>query len=551
MLLQLHIRNYAIIKEIQLDFEKGLQVLTGETGAGKSILMGALGLVLGDRADSSAITAGEDKCIVEARYDVKAIPSLPELFEQYDLDFDHNITLRREINANGKSRAFVNDTPVNLNVLKRVSSEIVDLHRQFDILELGQKRFQLELVDALAQTRKLLAGYRHIYLDWERTSREWQQLKQTYTQEQAALDYIQFQYNELEEADLKENELEDAASGLEMFGQAEAIKQALQQSVHILQNDESALVDQLRQIINSLTPFEKLHKLEDVITRLQQSYIELKDISGELEDIENAVEMNAEQMEYLQSRVDLGMRLMKKHQVNSTAELLAIKNEFSAKLEQFNLFEGDLQRLEKDADLLFEKLTGSGKMLSTERAKITAPIENEVNGLLALVGMPNARIRLSLNKTENPGANGFDDITLLFDSNNTGQFEPVEKIASGGELSRLMLILKSLVAGSIEMPTLIFDEIDSGIGGEAALQVGKLLQQLASRHQLIVITHQPQIAAKAANHFQVYKQRVNNKTVTQVKLLAKEERIQIIAEMLAGFNITDAAKRTAMEMLAH
>ena len=549
MLTQLHIRNYAIIKDIAIDFDRGLQALTGETGAGKSILMGALGLVLGDRADSAAISPDADKCVVEAVFVPGKTEAMEALFKKLDLDFESEIILRREINATGKSRAFVNDTPVTLQVLREVAGEMVDLHRQFDTLELSQKSFQVQMVDALAQSRKELSAYQESFAKWSKVKRDLAALRKLHAEQQAGQDYMEFQYKELEEAAFTENEIEEAESELELLDQAGAIKQALQQALVTLRDSDQNLVDQLRQVNQWLAPYCRLHQLEDVINRIQEAFVELKDIAGEVESVEESVEMNAGRLSLLQDRVNLGNRLMKKHQVQDTAALIALQSNLEAQLNRFAGYESEITELDKQEKIDFQQLMENGKLLSTKRRKIIRNFEEKVNGLLGKVGMPNARIRLQISPMENPDVSGLDEILLLFDSNNTGKFDTVDKIASGGELSRLMLILKSLVAGSMAMPTLIFDEIDSGIGGEAARQVGKILQQLAEKHQLIVITHQPQIAAKAEKHFQVFKQNVDNRILTQIKLLQKSERVDVIAQMLAGFNITDAAKKTALEML--
>ncbi|MCX6316056.1 MAG: DNA repair protein RecN [Bacteroidetes bacterium] len=555
MLSRLSIQNYAIIDELEIDFSGRLNIITGETGAGKSIIMGALGLILGERADMSALVNKAKKCVIEGSFQSGNKKNIRQFLKTHELDGDEEVVVRREIGANGKSRAFINDTPVNLSQLGELSSLLVDLHQQFDTLELGQADFQRDVLDALAGNGSLLDSYHTEYTQWVQLKRETTGLKDQQVQFNKEADYNRFQYSELEEAAFKENELEETDATLKMLSHAEGIKQALNKTYFELKESESPLVQQLKVLLQHLQPFHTYHPdLPMLLERLQSAQIELQDIADDVDRISDHVNYDPEKIEQLNERLSLGYKLQKKHGVNSTSELLEVQRTLEEKLQAVLNIEETIQQKEKALADSFANLSKLAEKISAARRKQIKPLEEKVNKLLAQVGMPNAQLKTAM-QTGEPGPAGHDTVEFLFDANKSGQFQPVRKVASGGELSRLMLCIKSLVARSIDLPTLIFDEIDTGISGEAARQVGIILKELAAQRQVICITHQPQIAGKADAHFFVYKEIVKESgkdTVkTNIRQLSTDERIITIAKMLSGEKPTAAAMENAKEMIVN
>ncbi len=556
MLSHLSIQNYAIIDELEIDFSDQLNVITGETGAGKSIIVGALGLILGARADSTALVNKAKKCVIEGVFNADNKKAVAIFLKENELDADDEIVVRREIGTNGKSRAFINDTPVNLGQLQQLSSMLVDLHLQFDTLELGQTDFQREVVDALAGNADLLEEYQFVFRKWQSVTKEWDELKNQKQQFDKEVDYNRFQFTELDEAAFKENELEETETELKLLSNAEGIKEALGKVYFELSESENPLVQQLKVLLNQLAAYSTWHPdLPELLQRLISVQIELQDVAGDIDRISSNINYDPEKIEQLNERLSLGYRLQKKHGVNTTAELLALHKELEEKLQAVLNIDNAIQQKEKEANSLFAKATEIAKKLSAKRTKQAKPLEENVNKLLAQVGMPNAKLKVEI-KTTNLNIAGADGIEFLFDANRSGQFQPVRKVASGGELSRLMLSIKSLVAASIDLPSLIFDEIDTGISGEAAKQVGIIMKGLAEKRQVICITHQPQIAGKADAHFFVYKEIVRpaspagrDAVKTNIRKLSTDERITAIAKMLSGEKPTAAAMENAREML--
>ncbi len=551
MLSKLHIQNYAIIDDLAIDFSNNLNIITGETGAGKSILMGALGLILGERADSSVLQQKEKKCVVEGYFNSRHKTAVKQFLAANDLDAEDELVVRREIAVNGKSRAFINDTPVNVNQLKALSSLLVDLHQQFDTLELGDADFQREVLDALADNGKLLQQYTAQFNQYTKTKKELQELQQQQAAANTSYDYNKFLFDELEEAAFKENELEELDAELKLLSNAENIKQQLGSVYFELKESEQPIVQQLKSLNNKLHALEQYHSsIEGLNKRLLSTQIELKDIADELEQINDSVNYSPERIQEVNDRLSSGYKLMKKHTVNSTNELLVIKENLQEKLNDvLNISEAILQKEELTVALL-QQCEQLAKNISTNRNKAIKPFTEKVNALLKQVGMPNAQIKIELSAVE-LNYFGSDAIEFLFDANKSNRFEPLRKVASGGELSRLMLCIKSLVAQKLQLPTLIFDEIDTGISGEAAKQVGNIMKELSKGHQLIAITHQPQIAAKANAHYFVYKSIKGDKIITSVKLLNNDERITAIAQMLSGEKPTAAALQNAREMVGN
>ena len=550
MLSRLTIKNYAIIDQLEIDFSENLNAITGETGAGKSIIVGALGLILGQRSDTSALLNREKKCIVEGTFksekDDKAVNSF--LIEN-ELDVQDELAVRREISPNGKSRAFVNDTPVNLAQLAQLSGLLVDIHQQFDTLELGETDFQREVLDALGDNFPALKTYKQTFEKAQEAQKKFEILNEQKSGFLKEFDYHQFQFNELEEAGFKENEIEETEQELKMQTNAEDIKTALTKTYFELEESDNPVTRQIKTLINNLQSYAEFHaNIPELIQRLQSANIELQDIADEVGRLNNHVASDAITIERLNERLSTGYKLLKKHGVKTTIELLRIKENLSKKLQAVLNIDEAIQKAQKEYVEMLAKAEEIAEKISVIRKAQVKPLEQKVNKMLGQVGMPNAKLKIDIQKV-NMNATGIDAISFLFDGNKNGQFQPLRKVASGGELSRLMLCIKSLVATSMNLPTLIFDEIDTGISGEAARQVGIIMKELSTARQVICITHQPQIAGKADAHFFVYKEIKNNAVVTGVKLLSTDDRIVAIAKMLSGEKPTAAALENAREMV--
>ncbi len=549
MLTRLTIQNYAIIDELEIDFSQKLNVITGETGAGKSIIVGALGLILGERADSTSLVNKEKKCIVEGEFDNANRKELKTFLSINDFDNNEELVVRREIGTNGKSRAFINDTPVTLAQLNELSSLLVDLHQQFDTLELGESHFQREVIDALAGHGAVIDEYQTSYRSWQQLIKETEELKARKQQFDKEADYNRFQLTELDEAGFKQNELEEIDHELKLLNNSEGIKAALDKTYLELIESETPVVQQLKILFNQLNVYSSYHPdLPTLLQRLESTQIELHDIADYVERISNHINYDPQKIELLNDRLSLGYKLQKKHKVNSTNELISLQKELEEKLQAVLNIDESIQKNEIELGKKQQALSLLAKRITEGRFKQIKPLDDKVNKLLVQVGMPNARLKVEIKSTDLT-LYGSDVIDFLFDANKSGQFLPVRKVASGGELSRLMLCIKSLVAQSINLPTLIFDEIDTGISGEAARQVGIILKDLASNRQVICITHQPQIAGKADAHFYVYKEIVKDSVKTNIRLLTTEERITTIAKMLSGEKPTAAAMENAKEMV--
>jgi DNA repair protein RecN (Recombination protein N) len=543
MLQQLHIHNYAIIDSIEINFSNHLNIITGETGAGKSILMGALSLILGERADTSVLLDKEKKCFIEGIFKTHHT-AVKEFLQKNDLDSEEEILIRREISSNGKSRAFINDTPVTLNQLKQLTSLLVDLHQQFDTLELNNNDFQREVIDALAGNGKLIEQYQSIFKNYRSVLKELEKLSNEQAIANKEFDYNQFLFDELHEANFSENEIENIDAEIKIMSNAENIK---------------SLVQQLKSISNKLQTLENIYpEIETINKRLHSLQIELQDISGEIDSINDKVNYDAEKISELNDRMDLGYGLLKKHNVQTTGQLLEIKNQLAIELEKITNLAESIAEKEKQSQQYYQEAMKIAKTISEKRQKEVIPFEEKVNLLLSQVGMPNAKIKVEIKDAGTLNTYGNNTTEFLFNANLSSsqtnkitRFEPLRKVASGGELSRLMLSIKSLVAKSVQLPTLIFDEIDSGISGEAAKQVGIIIKELSVAHQVISITHQPQIAAKAHRHFFVYKEIKDDKIITAIKTLNADERITAIATMLSGKKPTAAAFENAKEMMGN
>lgn len=549
MLSRLSIHNYIIIDQLEIDFSGKLNVITGETGAGKSIIIGALGLILGERAETAALVNKEKKCVIEGLFNPGDKKAVKDFLKENELDAAEELVLRREVNANGKSRAFINDTPVTLAQLQQLSLTLVDLHQQFDTLELTESGFQRDVLDALAAQGTAINNYQDIYKQWQQAKKELEQLKEQKQQFDKEADYNQFQYKELEEAGFRENELENTDAELKLLNNAEGIKAALDKTYFELKESDTPVVQQLKIILNQLNTYSSYHPdLPLLLQRLHSTQIELQDIADDIDRISNHINYDPVRIEQLNERLSQGYKLQKKHGVSSTNELLLIQKQLEEKLQAVLNIDEAIQQKEKSCKGLLEKTRQLAEKISAARQKQVKPLEDKVNKLLAQVGMPNAKLKVEMQPSA-PGIWGCDSIEFLFDANRSGQFQPVRKVASGGELSRLMLCIKSLIAKSVDLPSLIFDEIDTGISGEAARQVGIIMKELAASRQVICITHQPQIAGKADVHLFVYKEIVKDKVKTSIRPLTTEERITTIAKMLSGEKPTAAAMENAREIV--
>lgn len=550
MLQKLHIRNYAIIEEIEISFRHGLTIITGETGAGKSILIGALSLILGERADSKMLLNQEEKCMIEGTFDIRTNENAKQFLIQHEIEADNELIIRRDIAGNGKSRIFINDTPATLNLLSTLASTLIDLHRQFDTQELQQTSEQLHLIDEVCNNKAILTTYQSAYKHWKSLQHQYQLLVEKNRIIKQELDYHQFLFTELETFNPTQNELEDIESELDILNNSEALKTNLQSALYILKDSEDPLLAQLKHIIQQLEPHaDKIRLLNDIKLRIDTTRIELKEISSELDDLYDRTHYDEARITQLTDRLNEGNRLLKKHGTNSTNALLELKASLQEKISHAVTADEQEQEFFNSIKEEAADVTRLATQLSSARKKSISAIEEHVNALLKKVGMPNATIQLSMTIVE-LNTTGMDKIDILFDANKTGKFASISKVASGGELSRLMLCIKSLLAHSTSLPTLIFDEIDTGISGETALQVGAIMKELSQHHQLICITHLPQIASKANQHLYIYKEENNHGAIiTHMKQLSDDERVDVLAEMLSGKESSSQAKEMVKQLM--
>ena len=549
MLSKLEIHNYILIDQLSIDLSNQLSVITGETGAGKSIIMGALGLILGDRADSTVCRDASKKCFIEGTFSLSNKQTYQAFFAEHELDLTDEVIIRREINAQGKSRAFINDTPINLNELKQLTSQLVDLHQQFDTLTLGDTDFQRTVIDALASVQKDLAQYQSVFHLWKEHQKQLAELISRRDEFEKTESYKKHLLEELAALQLKENELENLEQELKFLENAVSIKAQIDQSIQVLESADNPIVQQLKQIANNLDSIVKWQpEFADLLNRLKAAQIELADVANELSSWQDKIDFDDKKLVLIQDRLSEGYSLQKKHKVQSTNELISIQQQLELDLTAVLSLDEEINQLTKQVKADEKQVVELATSLTQKRNKETAPFTKNVNQLLHQVGMPNAKIKVTIDEVAY-NAYGKDKIDFLFDANNTQKFEPIKKVASGGELSRLMLCIKSLVAKSIDLPTMIFDEIDTGISGEPAKQVGLLLQGLGQARQVLCITHQPQIAAKGHAHLFVYKEQKGTSTNTFLRALSANERVQHIALMIGGDPPSKSALENAKELL--
>ncbi len=547
MIERLHIRNYAIIEELTIDFSKGLTIITGETGAGKSILLGALGLVMGRRADIKSLYNLDSKCTIEGFFNVEAY-DLKSFFDEHD--FDPQVVIRREITPSGKSRAFVNDTPVTLNVLQDLSSTLIDLHQQFDNLDIHKVSFQLRLLDALAENRPLLAQYQSLFSAYQQDQKQLKTLIARQQQSAKELEFLQFQLEEFNTAELVDGEQEELEEELSRLTNAEDIKRTLAASFQQLSESEVSVIGQmeeLTQAIKSVSSFDR--RIEGIYGRFSGLVEELRDVAQEFESIADETEHDPERTQEVQERLDMVYRLQNKHQVASIKELLDIQADLQQQLDDIGDLSQEIERLQQSTQEQRQQLETMAEELSTRRHSVVGGFENKVEQMLAQLSMQHAKLKVDISRMEDLELTGFDEVNFLFAANKGGRLQLIKDVASGGELSRLTLVVKSLVASAIPLPTLIFDEIDTGISGDVALKMGSILRQLSNEHQVVSITHSPQIASKANAHYFVYKKDKEDRTVTEVRPLEMEGRVYAIATMLSQDPPSESAINTAKELL--
>ena len=551
MLKSLFIQNFVLIDNLDIAFDQGFSVITGETGAGKSIILGALSLVLGARADGKSIKKDSDKCIIEATFDV-SLYDLEKFFVKNDLEYDAgNCILRRELYASGKSRAFVNDSPVSLNILKELGSRLIDIHSQHQNLLLGDNRFQLKVTDALAENDILLILYRKEYNHFLALKRQLKDLTEQAARSRQEEDYIRFQVEQLQEANLREGEQTELEQEQEMLSHAEEIKGSLYKVTQLLQGDETPGAVQL--IKNALSVVEVIEPYypssQEIAERLRSAYIDLNDLAGDTDSRQDEMEFNPERLEWVNDRLNELYSLQQKHRVNTVEELIALRDRFNIQLAAIDSYDDQIGQVKQQLKESRKELVRQAAVISTQRQNAARVISDKLVAMIAPLGMPNARFAVQVTPKSEPDADGMDEICFLFSANKNADLQPVAQTASGGEISRLMLCLKALIAGTTALPTIIFDEVDTGVSGDIADKMGDIMYELGTKMQVFTITHLPQIAAKGKDHYFVYKEDLHDRTVTRIRMLAKEERIREIARMLSGSALTNAAIANAKVLL--
>ena len=549
MIKSLQIHNYAIIEALEISFSQGLTIITGETGAGKSILLGALGLVMGKRADIKSLYNLAEKCVIEGHFDISSYDLRP-FFEAKDLDYEEQLVIRREITPAGKSRAFVNDTPTTLDVLQELSSTLIDLHQQFDNLDIHQVSFQLRLLDALADNKMLLADYQARYARYQDARRRLAELQRRNERAARELDFLNFQLEEFSAASLRAGEQEELEEELNRLTNAEDIKRSLAAAFQQLSENELSVMAQIGLINQSLSQVRRFDaRIEQLYERLGNIMEEFKDLAQTCERIAEATEYDPERITEAQQRLDLIYRLQKKHQVATVAELLDIQAKLQQQLDAISDLSTEIASLETEVQLQEQALYALAETLSDRRHAVVGGFENQVENMLAQLAMEHARLKAEFKRLDQLGPTGIDEVNFLFAANKGSRMQLIKDVASGGELSRLTLVVKSLVASAIPLPTLIFDEIDTGISGDVALKMGNILQQLAGHHQVVTITHSPQVACKGQAHYFVYKQVRQDRTYAEVRHLSGEERVMAIATMLSQNPPSAAAIENAKQLL--
>lgn len=550
MLKQLYIKNFTLIDELDIELRPGFSVITGETGAGKSIILGAIALLLGQRADSKTIKQGADRCIIEAHFDLTRYQLKP-FFDENDIDYDaSDCIIRRELTAAGKSRAFVNDTPVALSLLKELGDMLVDVHSQHQNLLLGKQDFQLEVIDTIAHDQKTLEDYQQTYTAYHEKQHQLQELQEEMERNRQNLDFMQFQYEELANAQLTEDEQEELERQRDTMTHSEDIKTALYTIQNHLSADEQGILSQLRKSLSAIHAITNVYPTSEEWTeRMESCQIELKDIAQDVEAHLEDIDFDPAELERINQRLDKLYDLQKKYHVETVAELILQRDELKRQLNQIENSDETLATLQDELDTLRKKCLKQAESLTTLRQQAAKEIERQMRERLVPLGMPNVRFEVKVNKAE-LNKNGQDDIAFLFSANTSSPLQPISHVASGGEIARVMLSLKAMISGAVKLPTIIFDEIDTGVSGKIAERMAEIMQEMgANDRQVISITHLPQIAALGTTHYRVSKEETATGTTSQMQMLSPDERIHEIAQMLSGSDISAAAIQNAKELL--
>ena len=550
MLKSLFIQNFVLIDSLDIQFEKGFSVITGETGAGKSIILGALSLVLGQRADGKSIKKDADKCVIEAVFDIRQY-SLEPFFLSNDLEYDaESCILRRELYASGKSRAFVNDSPVSLAIMKELGTKLIDIHSQHQNLLLGDNRFQLRVVDVMAENEILLILYRKEYSRYQALKKELKELKEKAAQTKQEEDYIRFQLDQLEEAHLSAGEQEELEQEQETLSHAEEIKGTLYKVSQLLDGEEMGGVQLIKEAYSAADSLERYFpRAKEIGERLRTAYIDLNDLVSEIEMLKDDVEFNPERLDFVNERLNTIYSLQQKHHLNTVNELLQLQAQYEQQLNDINSFDEQIADLQRQLDASYRELLQQAAVLSGQRKIASEALAKQLVQMVMPLGMPNVRFRVDITPREEPDSDGMDEVCFLFSANKSGELQPVAQTASGGEISRLMLCIKAMIAGFTALPTIIFDEVDTGVSGDIADKMGNIMHDLGTKMQVFAITHLPQIAAKGQAHYFVYKTDVDDRTVTRIKRLDDDERVREVARMLSGASLTEASLANAKDLL--
>lgn len=550
MLKSLFIQNFVLIDSLDIHFDKGFSVITGETGAGKSIILGALSLVLGQRADGKSIKNGADKCIIEAVFDVSKY-QLESFFLDNDLEYDTvSCILRRELFASGKSRAFVNDSPVSLSVMKELGNRLIDIHSQHQNLLLGDNRFQLKVVDVMAENEILLILYRKEYGRYQSLKRELRELTQKAARTKQDEDYMRFQLEQLSDAELVSGEQDELEQEQETLSHAEDIKGSLYKITELLDGEEQGGVQLIKDALSIADSLERYYpKAKEISERLRSAYIDLNDLAAETDVLKEDIEFNPERLDWVNERLNVIYTLEQKHHLSTVEELISLQGKYEYQLQEIDSFEEQIEQINRQLEASHKELMQQASVLSEQRKIASVAMASQLVEMIVQLGMPNTRFRVDFIQKEEPENDGMDDIRFLFSANKSGELQPVAQTASGGEISRLMLCLKAMIAGFTALPAIIFDEVDTGVSGDIADKMGDIMQDLGTKMQVFAITHLPQIAAKGEEHYFVYKQDTEERTVTQIKRLDTGERIREVARMLSGASLTEASMANAKELL--
>ncbi|KAA5276696.1 DNA repair protein RecN [Bacteroides eggerthii] len=550
MLRSLYIQNYALIEKLDIDFGSGFSVITGETGAGKSIILGAIGLLLGQRADVKSIRQGAAKCVIEARFEIAGYGMRP-FFEENELEYEDECILRREVYASGKSRAFINDTPASLVQMKELGEQLIDVHSQHQNLLLNKEGFQLNVLDILAHDEEELNNYQSLHREWKQVQQDLEDLIVLAEQNKADEDYIRFQLEQLEDAQLAAGEQEELEQEADTLSHAEEIKAGLFRAGQVMNSDEGGLLSALKECLNTMLGLQKVYpSAGELAERLESSYIELKDISQEVSGKEEEIEFNPVRLEEVNDRLNLIYTLQQKHRVTTVDELLALADDYAAKLANITSSDEQIEELKVRSEALYSKVKKQAAVLTKLRTAAAREVEKQMAARLIPLGMPNVRFRVEIGARKEPGVHGADTVNFLFSANKNGALQSISSVASGGEIARVMLSVKAMIAGAVKLPTIVFDEIDTGVSGEIADRMADIMQEMGdSDRQVISITHLPQIAARGRAHYKVYKQDNETETNSHIRRLADKERIEEIAHMLSGATLTDAALNNAKALL--